>query len=86
MRVVGSNSKIAGDSVVDADRLYQNTSLSERESEVTALRVEGKSFHEIADELEISPQNANRCWQRAKKKAADAKESVSVFKDVGLVG
>lgn len=71
--------------MVDADRLA-DTTLSEREAEVTALRVEGMNFHEIADELEISPQNASKCWQRSKKKAADAKESVEVFEDVGLVG
>ena len=70
--------------MVDADRLA-DTMLSEREAEVTELRVQGKNFHEIAEELEISPQNANRCWQRAKKKAADAKERVEVFRDVGLV-
>jgi DNA-binding CsgD family transcriptional regulator len=68
-----------------AERLRE-TLLSEREAEVTALRVEGQSFHEIADELDISPQTANTAWQRAKRKAADAQQSVEVFKDVGLLG
>jgi len=67
-----------------ADRLA-NTTLGESEAKVASLRVEGHSFREIADELDMSPQSANKHWQRAKEKAAKAKESVAVFREIGLV-
>jgi len=72
---------MTGDKV---ERLSETT-LSDREAQVVARRIEGDTFHEIADELDISPQNANKAWQRAKRKAVDAKESTAVFRDVGLI-
>lgn len=68
-----------------AERLNDETTLSQRESEVAARRVEGETFREIADELGISPQNANKAWQRAKEKAATAKRSVELFRETGLI-
>jgi len=72
---------MTGDKV---ERLKQ-TALSEQEVKVTARRVEGQTFREIADDLDISPRNASKAFKRAKKKAADAQQSVEVFEDVGLL-
>jgi len=63
----------------------QDTPLSEQEAKVTARRVQGQTFREIADDLDISPRNASKAFERAKRKAAEAKESVEVFEDVGLL-
>jgi len=68
-----------------ADRLADETTLSDSEAKVAALRVEGHSFREIADELDMSPQSANKHWQRAKKKAATAKASTEIYREIGLV-
>jgi len=72
---------MTGDKV---ERLAE-TMLAEREAEVVARRIEGATFHEIADALDVSPQNVHRAWQRAKRKAVDAKDSTEVFRDVGLI-
>jgi len=65
--------------------LAAKTTLSERQAQVVIRRIQGQTFHEMGDELEIKPATANEHWQRAKEKAADAKESVAVFEDVGLL-
>jgi len=65
--------------------LAAETTLSERQAQVAMRRIQGQTFYEIADELEINPATANEHWQRAKQKAADAQESVEVFEDVGLL-
>lgn len=68
-----------------ANRLTDETTLSEKESEVVAMRIEGTPYREIADELGISHGAANSYWQRAKEKAATAERSAELFREIGLV-
>jgi DNA-binding CsgD family transcriptional regulator len=68
-----------------AERLAEETTLTERQAQVVSLRVEGMGFGEIAEEMGISEGSAGNHWQRAKEKAATAKTSVEIFQNIGLL-
>lgn len=57
-----------------ASYLYARTPLSERQSEVLALRRSGKQQSEIADILDVSTNTVKSHWERIFEKLAESKE------------
>ena len=68
-----------------ATELQEQTTLSEREAQVVALRAQGQTYREVADELDASPQAAHAHARRAGEKAERAEQTVDVLKRIGFI-
>ena len=68
-----------------ATQLQEETVLSDREAEVVALRAQGQTYRQVAQELNMSPQAAHAHARRAGEKAQQAEQTVDVLKRIGFI-
>jgi len=68
-----------------ADRLESETTLSPQQARVVAHRVDGLTWSEIAEEMNIERGTAKSYHERAKEKAREAQRDAEVFREVGLL-
>lgn len=67
-----------------ANRLERETLLSPMESQVTALRLTGHSWTEIADHFGISRATARTYYERVERKSWQAQATVKMLQEVGF--
>jgi DNA-directed RNA polymerase specialized sigma24 family protein len=68
-----------------ADRLSEQTTLTRRQAAVVAGRVEGQTYQTIADEMGVTRGTAHKHGKRARQKAQEAQQTVTVLEEIGFI-
>jgi DNA-directed RNA polymerase specialized sigma24 family protein len=68
-----------------ADKLYRETTLTRQQATVVAGRVDGRTYQQIADEMDVSRGTAHKHGERARQKAEEAQHTVRVLEEIGFI-
>lgn len=68
-----------------ADRLDEQTTLTEMQARVVAMLVDGDTYQAIADELGVTRGTAHKHGVRAREKAQEAQSTTTLLQEIGFI-